>query len=640
MAILNRIGPLVAAQEFEWWKTQHSGARAGNNIWVNISFDQPAKAADVVLAMQVEIERHEALRTSFDFAQDGSPIQIVKPPADIPFYIHELIDGESLEEFAQQLTNHEFSSNEPPLRVAMISADDLVGSVIIVVPHTVFDWHSGRILAQEMRNIIEARQQGQRPRRQASVQQPIDIANMEKRDGAESIEARTYWEKKFRIIPNRMFAPRGNETTAELVSGRLFSEKLASALSLAAMQENATPPIIYRAVMHALLSGISDIPVSVVKENFSGRRTKDMVSSVGCFHQILPTYIDLSDRPSLKTIISRTCRATLLTLYYSQIGYLCLREIMAEQGYLRGVIFADGTTINFMGADSSIRERDVHALRNRIIGARDSEISLGPLERIVDHWGIDAYLTVMPRSADLLIEASFNTAIFDEEQMSSLLEGPERVLMEFLQRGDLGFDEIADCARLSKANSGDVGLIDNSVFRAESIRAIILLLPGVVDALVVTDAEHGLLAFLACPARRIPPSEIRSFVLARIHPALGVICPRYFVVCAEAPSDRCDVAAWRRAPRIAEGPGTECPRQLPSEPSATEVLHRLVRSANSIVTVDMSRPYVLAGGRLNVVPFIIKLIDRAGYAGLVPDDFTRPVPLADLAAMLRPHENL
>lgn len=70
------------------------------------------------------------------------------------------------------------------------------------------------------------------------------------------------------------------------------------------------------------------------------------------------------------------------------------------------------------------------------------------------------------------------------------------------------------------------------------------------------------------------------------------------------------------------------------DPQAVSALATAVKSANALPDVDLTLPYVIAGGRILSIPQVRTLLARAGWTSPSLRTFTTPIPLTTLATLL------
>ncbi|PZF97475.1 condensation domain-containing protein [Micromonospora deserti] len=539
-----RRAPLGGAQQFEWWKLLTGTC---NNITVAYRPDPPIPHHRAVAVLRGLLVRHEALRTAFRLTGAGVPVQVVHAPGEPVVRLCDEDSDAARAAFRRTLAEPPFTDADTELvRFGVVRSGDLAVELLMVVSHAVFDGHSERIVLADLAAACRATAGDHLP----GSHQPADSALDE--ESGELLPSRAaaerFWREEVRRIPARLFVPlRPNVFQRYGASYR--SAALPPALVLAARRHRTSPAVVYSALVHALLAIMSRAPATVVHNHFLGRTSRER-DVVGCYHCILPTTVDVSDRPSLGALIERLRLRTFQVQSRYRLGQLALREILAAEERRRGIAFAVGTTVNFDHSPelTELQRRGDRELTDLLTRAGELELAMGRCETTPDRIGFDAYLMCTVESGAMWILASFNSMVLDPGQMRALLTGPELILRAYLDGPDLTLDQVA--ARLGSG--------------------------------------------IGCP------------VLVDLGPGedLGP---------ADGPDGSLDA-----------GP-----------PSAAQALRDAVAQLHRLDHVDPDRCYLATGGRLLLVPAVLARLAAAGWSGLVPDDFARPVPLTRLAVRLR-----
>lgn len=618
-----RTGPLGPAQQFEWWKAQHPGPQSGTNNMLTVTPPPGFTVAMARRALDLIVARHESLRTTFDFAEDATPRQFVHPAAPVEVRLHRFTDERACAEFRETVRWHEFAlETELPVLAGLIVTADGVRDIVMCMPHPVVDGWSRRILIRELTEVVDALARGRDPRLPPAAQ-PLDAADS--MAGADAAAFR-FWTAEYGTVPNRLFAPHP-ATPASYASAEYSSALGSLVLGRAAQRDRIGPWVIYMAALHAVLACMSGTNRSVLATHVPGRDGA-MENVVGCFHRILPLTVDMSDRPPLSEIIRRTWTKT-LRIQSRQLDYLRLRAAMAHAEGQRGIAFAQGTTVNFAPGredtadidDPSLGLPDLLAL-----AARPTTTRLHHFDRTetIDRLGLESYLQIRFPDKRMTVTATFNEAVFPEPRAMMVLSGPERLLLRYLERGDVAFDEVGEVVGtpFGGSHDPDVVRIDADIVRCSEVAALLRRHPDVADARVEVRpagaAGQRLTAYVTPAAPGLDVAELREFVLAGLTPAVPVACPGSFVVAGTPPGEPIG--------RPAAGDGRErCTRAL----------------VDAISALGAGRPeldttFLDAGGQLIKIPAVLRRLAALGYGGLVPDDFTRPVPLRVLAAMVAP----
>jgi hypothetical protein len=632
-----RSGPLGGAQQLEWWMIQHPGEHAIANNWISIEVPRGTDVTAARRALDIVSARHEALRTTVETDAGGTPLQVVHPPAPVEARVHEFVDDRRCTEFREALRWHEFDpSAELPFLAGLVVERERVRELMVCLPHVIVDGWSRRILLRELSSALAEVAGGRDPGLPAPAAQPLDLAD---RSGPDTAAAR-FWRDQFDTMQTRMFASATNP--AALISAEHVSALAPLVLAQVARQERVGPSVVYQATVHALLACLSGLGRSVVRTHVSGRDAA-MDGVVGCFHRVLPIGLDLSDRPPLSEIIRRTWTRMLRAQSRSQLDYLRLRACMAEAEARRGALFARGTTVNFAPgrddmAEFSDSSADPAALRALAQEPGTAELRTFERGTSVDLWGMDCYLQVRFRDQRMFVGSSFNEEVFTKPQMLVLLHGPERLLLRYLELGDVAFADVAKVvdAPDQPAHDPDVVALRGHVVRLSAITALLAEHPRVAAVRVAVEpsgvdstevGERRLIAYVTSFDSGLNARELRDFVFARLVPTMPVACPDAFVIepgTASLLPDREDAASQRRRERaLAEAISHIC---------AT----RAVGAVGAAGELPTDASYLDAGGELIKAPAVLRELAERGYGGLFPDDFLRPVPLRVLASMMEP----
>jgi amino acid adenylation domain-containing protein len=172
--------PLSFAQERLWFLDQLEPASSAYNIAAVHRFRGPLDLAAVAASLQEVLRRHEVLRTVFATV-DGTPVQVVQPPARL---LTPLLDLGGLPPAARQAETHRQLRQEarrpfdlaraPLLRAAFVRLAAQDHLVLFTVHHIAADGGSMEILGGEVAALYEAAAAGL-PARLAEL--PIQYAD-------------------------------------------------------------------------------------------------------------------------------------------------------------------------------------------------------------------------------------------------------------------------------------------------------------------------------------------------------------------------------------------------------------------------------------------------------------------------------
>jgi hypothetical protein len=629
-----RRGPLNASQAHEWWKDDISIARQV------VDLPRPASRADVVTALHAIVDRHDALRTTLDFAADGTSEQVVHPADEQRVRIEELPGRARRESFMSEvwlldLFDH---TTDFPARFWLVIEDDLVVEVVMAFSHVVIDGRGMHVLSMEFIEILNAtaERSPSGPAKPAGLQ-PLDIVALERQPGAQAARdaAARYWSQKLRAAPSRMFDHAGH-TDIPVYSSRLTSRTAPALLAAAGTRFRTTPGTLYLAAVHVVVTMLSGHHEVLIRSHYSGR-TAQSAKVVGCFHRVLFTALDLSDRPRFSEVVRRVSGETLAAQRHGVVDFFDLRTAEAQEAARRGTTFASGTTVNFNMRDG-LRRLTANEQTAEPTAEPTAELWLEQTHSSKDAVGMDAYLAATLDHTQLFVEAGFNGAVLRTDDMETLMRGPEELIRLAVREPDLDFPQMIGCLkRLGGSRRVPAPVIDRCPVSLVETRTVLDRHPRVAASHVrVESLPEGsrLVAFVGARDDALSPRDLREFIMAELAPTSALVCPHHFHVFAGVPRYPNDPAAWRELPLLATGSGRDAPPRAPSG-DQEEALCSAIRAYNAgAAPLNMAAGYLDAGASLAVVPAIIRRLEDMGHGGVVPDDFARPIPLSRLAALL------
>ncbi|MET7737700.1 condensation domain-containing protein [Streptomyces sp. NPDC005402] len=526
-----RSGPLVGAQEFEWWKLRHG---ISTNVLSHVEPEAGSTRHTVRSLLHEALDPFESLRTSFGLDKEGRPRQYVHPVRDF-----EIVERDarkvSVEELTEELQHAAFTAEDATLmRIGMVVDGPHVRYVVVSVSHAVIDGRGAQVLRKRLNSVFAGR--GTKLTTAEAAPHPVDSAVSEHSGPLSRMRSASlrFWEKEIAEMPNRLFAPRRGGII-EHYHSEYESYAARPALVLTGRRFRTSPAVVYTSTIVALAALISGSTTTTVRTHFVGR-TPEESDSVGCYHQILPLTVDTGDQPSLSRIIERVMFKAFQVQARYRVGYLDLREITANAQAARGAAFAEGITVNF---DYAVPLEQVTSedgvLTAELESARERELLMGSGESGADLRGLDAYLMVHLRSTTLHGFGTFNSLSLSTEQMRSLLAGPEQLLRRLLSEGDVSWEAMRAMfgERICGTVNPDLGRRGVEVFSVGQTTAALESHPDVVATVLRVEENSGtpaLVAHIETRASHLTPENLRAHILRQLSPAHPVVCPDRFVI--------------------------------------------------------------------------------------------------------------
>uniref|UniRef100_UPI003709719A non-ribosomal peptide synthetase n=4 Tax=Burkholderia pseudomallei TaxID=28450 RepID=UPI003709719A len=145
---------LSLAQQRLWFLTQLEGVSEAYHMSGAVRLDGPLNREVLQRALNRIVMRHEALRTCFA-REEGEPIQVIQPHADLTVSYHDLREAEQSEQRAKDLSQAHASapfdlSRDLPVRVLLLQLEDEAHVVQVVMHHIASDGWSVGVFLQEL----------------------------------------------------------------------------------------------------------------------------------------------------------------------------------------------------------------------------------------------------------------------------------------------------------------------------------------------------------------------------------------------------------------------------------------------------------------------------------------------------------
>ncbi|MEV0786649.1 amino acid adenylation domain-containing protein [Streptomyces sp. NPDC050423] len=270
-------------------------------------------------ALDTLVARHEALRTVFRTADDGTPAQRVSAVGRVRPAIHRDVPADRADALIRAEAARPFDTARGPLlRCAVYAVDDGSHRVLLVAHHLVCDGWSLGLMLEELSEGYrhETRGSAYRPA-ELPLQFPDYAAWQRERTADGAFEASVaHWVERLRGAPAAvelpLDRPRPPVRTASGGTERfLLGADVRARLAEVAAVQGATPFMTMFAAYTAFLSRLSGGEDLVVGYPASGRERPELQEMVGMLTNTLALRVDVSGDPSLDEL-TRRVRASLL----------------------------------------------------------------------------------------------------------------------------------------------------------------------------------------------------------------------------------------------------------------------------------------------------------------------------------------
>jgi amino acid adenylation domain-containing protein len=336
-----RSGPLPVsfAQQRLLLLAQLEPGSPAYNMPLAVRVAGPLDARALRRACDVVVQRHEALRTTYG-ERDGELVQIVSPPAPLPWRILDLaaLPGPARDREARRVATREALTPfdlfaEPVLRAALVRLAADEHAVLLTLHHIAGDDWSVGLLAGEIASLYAAAAAAREPRLPALPVQYADYAAWQRGWMRGEVLERhlAYWRTRLAALPGALELPTDRpRTAAPRGRGAARPWRLPAPLAAAARafsrREGGTLFMTLLAAFAALLgrhSGQQDLAIGTP---IAGRNRLEVESLIGCFINTLVLRCDLAGDPALPELLARVRETVLAAQTHQDLPFERLVE--------------------------------------------------------------------------------------------------------------------------------------------------------------------------------------------------------------------------------------------------------------------------------------------------------------------------
>jgi non-ribosomal peptide synthetase component F/acyl carrier protein len=418
--------PLSFAQQRLWFLNRYEPGSPFYNVGGAYPLEGPIDAVALERALNVLVERHEALRMTF-FMVNWEPVQRAETHVQIPVTLIDLrafppdARREEAARLRDQMATEPFDLEKGPLlRAWLIRLDEEAYLLLLSIHHIVADGWSLGILNRELGIVYSAFAAGKTVHLPELPIQYTDYARWQRAwlDGEVLSRQLSTWRRMLAGAPPLLQLPGDRRRPpSQSFHGGMFAGALGADLIAPLREltraERATTFMTLFAGYAALLgryTGRDDIVVGIPIAN----RRPEMDGLVGLVANTLVVRVSLSGAPTFRELVSRVRAATLKSYEHQDTPFEKLVEELqpdrdASFNPLFQVMFTHQTTAE---ADSSGAREPEHSAEMGRTGAAKFDITM----------------FLMETAHAISIGAEYNAHLFTAETVSWFVEHYERLL--------------------------------------------------------------------------------------------------------------------------------------------------------------------------------------------------------------------
>ncbi|CAK0450244.1 non-ribosomal peptide synthetase [Burkholderia pseudomallei] len=528
---------LSLAQQRLWFLTQLEGVSEAYHMSGAVRLDGPLNREVLQRALNRIVMRHEALRTCFA-REEGEPIQVIQPHADLTVSYHDLREAEQSEQRAKDLSQAHASapfdlSRDLPVRVLLLQLADEAHVVQVVMHHIASDGWSVGVFLQELSALYGSFIAEQGDPLAPLPLQYADYAAWQRRwlASGQLEKQGAFWQTNLSGAPTLLELPTDRpRPPKQSHAGASVEVKLGAALServkRLSQRHGVTPYMTLLSSWAAVLSRLSGQEEVVIGSPVAGRNRTEVEPLIGFFVNTLALRLDLSSEPTVGELLKRTKAQVLSAQAHQDLPF---DQVVERVKPPRSTAHPPLFQVMF----------DWHNTPARALTMPGLTVSVASTETTTSQY--DLVLSMQERNGDIVGHLNYATALFDEQTARRYARYWRR-LLEGMTAGSANVS-VARLPLLDEAEREQVVHEWNATERAYPIRQCIHQLfeaqaartPNAI-AIAIGD-ERVTYAALNASANR----------LARHLRALGVVADTRVAVCIErgAPMVIALLAIWK-----------------------------------------------------------------------------------------------
>ncbi|CAJ3616304.1 syringomycin synthetase [Burkholderia pseudomallei] len=308
---------LSLAQQRLWFLTQLEGVSEAYHMSGAVRLDGPLNREVLQRALNRIVMRHEALRTCF-VREEGEPIQVIQPHADLTVSYHDLREAEQSEQRAKDLSQAHASapfdlSRDLPVRVLLLQLEDEAHVVQVVMHHIASDGWSVGVFLQELSALYGSFIAEQGDPLAPLPLQYADYAAWQRRwlASGQLEKQGAFWQTNLSGAPTLLELPTDRpRPPKQSHAGASVEVKLGAALServkRLSQRHGVTPYMTLLSSWAAVLSRLSGQEEVVIGSPVAGRNRTEVEALIGFFVNTLALRLDLSSEPTVGELLKRT----------------------------------------------------------------------------------------------------------------------------------------------------------------------------------------------------------------------------------------------------------------------------------------------------------------------------------------------
>ncbi len=421
--------PASAAQRRFWVLEEFAPGNPALHMRACVRLTGPVSVETLRQSLQVLVQRHETLRTTFNRSQEEI-VQIIAPSRIIPLPVTSLEDvsGPQLEERLHEALRIEASASfdlvQGPLvraRLFRISAEEHV--LIITTHHILVDGWSQNVIQRDLWSVYEALEGGRQPVLPLLSIQYADFVQWQQQWLASSAasEQIDFWKKQLAPplhildLPTDRVVPQGSSRRAPMETV-LLPEDLTASLKKLSQSHDATMFMVMLTAYAVLLHQYTAQEDIVIGSPVANRRP-ETEPLIGPFAGPVALRVNLAGDPPLLEILRRVRDLTVDALSHADVPF----EILVDKLNVRSILGRNPLSqCYFFYQAAFLQPREVRGL------------TVTPLPDFGLGTHFELQMGLLERREGVRAQLEYNPDLFEAATIQQILNSYKRILEELV----------------------------------------------------------------------------------------------------------------------------------------------------------------------------------------------------------------
>lgn len=437
--------PLSAAQQRLWMLHQLDPQSHVYNDFYAVRLTGPLHADLMEKSLNEIVNRHESLRTTFQFA-NGELVQVIAPSAAIEM---ELTDLAGLEEAVREAEAHSLAVEESRAPFDMAQGPLLRGQVVrlaeeehllfLTLHHIVCDMWTIGVLTAELGALYTSFVSGTAPALPPLKIQYGDYAYWQRHllQGGKGKQQLDYWREQLRAPLPAVLVP-GDRPRPDKRSQRgatysfSFSKPLTDRLSAAAREQGVTLYSFLLAGYKVLLHGATGLRDLLVGAPIAGRTLEETEPLIGCFFNTLLLRTDLTGSQTFQEVLARVSQVLVEAHAHQDVPF---ERVIEEINKQRPDPHAPLFHVMFTFHNRPPRELELPGL------------TMSPYNLDQGVAKFDLLLNVSVQEDGLFGWLEYSTDLYDRQTIETWINTYQTLLERAVEQPDIAWPELAGAAK-------------------------------------------------------------------------------------------------------------------------------------------------------------------------------------------------